>query len=292
MCVLVSGWFSFENMGATAGDLIACDVLCNWLTSAGISYEIAYAPPFDGGVRWQHTDPGKYTHIIFVCGPFGNGWPVTEFLEHFKGVKLVGLNLTLLESLEQWNPFEFCYERDSASSHRPDITFASCSERIPVVGVILAHLQKEYGSRSKHAEANEAIQNLVSSRHIVRIDIDTSLENNAGGLKTPEEIESLIAKMDIVVTTRLHGLALSIKNGVPVVALDPIEGGDKITRQARSIGWPVVFSPGQYSPEKIEEAFQFCTTNEAKALALKCAETAREKVEAMGKELMDKLNHV
>ncbi len=46
--------------------------------------------------------------------------------------------------------------------------------------------------------------------------------------------------MDIVVTTRLHGMVLALKNGVPAIAVDPIVGGAKITQQARAINWPIL----------------------------------------------------
>ena len=49
-------------------------------------------------------------------------------------------------------------------------------------------------------------------------------------LRTAEEVESLIARMDVVLTTRLHGLVLALKHGVPVVAIDPIAGGAKLRR--------------------------------------------------------------
>ena len=74
------------------------------------------------------------------------------------------------------------------------------------------------------------------------IPIDTRLDSNAGGLRTPREIDSLIARMDVVVTTRLHGMVLALKNGVPAVVVDPIEGGAKITRQAEVLRWPVLSS--------------------------------------------------
>jgi hypothetical protein len=48
---LVAGWFSFELMGASAGDLLARDVACEWLRDAGREYDIALAPPFTGGVN-------------------------------------------------------------------------------------------------------------------------------------------------------------------------------------------------------------------------------------------------
>ena len=54
--VLVAGWFSFEQMGASAGDLMARDVVCDWLEQAGRSYDVALAPPFSGGLAWREVD--------------------------------------------------------------------------------------------------------------------------------------------------------------------------------------------------------------------------------------------
>ena len=270
---------------------MACNVLCNWLKKSDVSFDVAYAPPFDGGVDWRETTPAQYSYIFFVCGPFGNGWPVTDFLDHFSGIKLIGLNLTLLQSLEEWNPFALCYERDSNSLHRPDITFASTSKKIPVVGIILAHKQKEYGVRSKHPIVDKVITDFIGSKQVVRVNIDTCIENNEGGLKTAEQVESLIAKMDMVITTRLHGVALSIKNGVPVIAIDAVEGGAKVSLQAKSIHWPLLFSTA-VSNEDIEKAFAYCLTNEAKILALKCADEARKKTDELGEELMEKIREI
>ena len=73
MKALVAGWFSFKHMGATAGDLLARDLVCDWLKFVNYSYDVAIAPPFKGGVDWQKVSPEEYTHVIFVCGPFGNG---------------------------------------------------------------------------------------------------------------------------------------------------------------------------------------------------------------------------
>ena len=97
MTVLVAGWFSFEGMGATAGDLLVRDVACAWLDEARRSYAVATAPPFTGGVDWRTVEPREYEQVVFVCGPFGNGPPVDVFLERFGHARLAGLNLSMLE---------------------------------------------------------------------------------------------------------------------------------------------------------------------------------------------------
>ncbi len=286
MKVLVSGWFSFEQMGATGGDIIARDQVCNWLSEAGILYDIALAPPFSGGVDWKEVDPGTYSDVVFVCGPFGNGWPVTAFLERFAHCRLSGINLSMLQPTDEWNPFELLLERDSTRTVRPDITFLGPKPHVPVVGLILAHKQLEYGKDSLHDQANRAIKELLASREASVVPIDTSLENNAGGLRTEAEIESLIAKMDLVVTTRLHGTVLSIKNGVPVIPVDPISGGAKISMQVKCIGWPVLFGSQNLDLAAMQEAFDYCLTEEARRRALESALMAREKVRETKKLFM------
>jgi hypothetical protein len=69
--VLVAGWFSFEQMGATAGDLLVRDVACAWLDEARRSYAVATAPPLTGGVDWRRVEPTEYEQVVFVCGPLG-----------------------------------------------------------------------------------------------------------------------------------------------------------------------------------------------------------------------------
>ena len=76
--VLITGWFSFEYMGATAGDLMARDVVNQWLDNNDISYDVALAYPFKGGVKWQDVESQDYSHVIFICGPFGNGEPLID----------------------------------------------------------------------------------------------------------------------------------------------------------------------------------------------------------------------
>lgn len=274
MMVLVAGWFSFEQMGATAGDLLARDLVCQWLECAGLSYDIALAPPFSGGVDWRSVDPGKYSHVVFVCGPFGNGPPITEFLPRFAGCRLIGVDLSMLDPLETWNPFDLLLERDSSVTSRPDITFLSRQAHAPIVGVILVHPQAEYKGKAMHRLANDAIERLIASREMSAVSIDTQLDTNKTGLRSPAEVESLIARMDVVVTTRLHGTVLALKNGIPVVAVDPIAGGAKIRRQAETIGWPVLFTADALSDEELQRAFDYCLTADARAKAKECCERA------------------
>jgi len=285
MKVLVTGWFSFEQMGATAGDLMARDVACQWLGNYGIEYDVAHAHPFSGGVDWQTVDPQDYSHVVFVCGPFGNGPPVTEFLARFAGKALIGLDLSMLQALEEWNPFDLLLERDSSARSHPDLAFLCSHPRVPVVGLVLIHPQTEYGQRDVQAHANAALRRLVNQREMAAVPIDTRLDVNETGLRTAAEVESLIARMDAVLTTRLHGLVLALKNGVPAVAVDPVAGGAKIRRQAETIGWPILLDGEKASDEDLRRAFDFCLTPQARELAQQCAARACRLLESVREEL-------
>ncbi|MDQ3683655.1 MAG: polysaccharide pyruvyl transferase family protein [Bacteroidota bacterium] len=291
MHILITGWFSYEDMGNTAGDMIARNMVCNWLDDANIPYDVAVSNPslHPGGINLEEANPEKYTDLLFVCGPFGNGSPITELLIRFSRCRLIGVNLTLLEPLESWNPFTFLYERDSSAASNPDITLYAPNPKVPVVGVILITKQDEYGKRDVHQKANQAIEDLVRSREMSVVRIDTVLENNKGGLRTPGEIEALIARMDVVVTTRLHGTVLALKNGVPVIPIDPVAGGAKVTAQVKTLEWPFLFEGEHVSTAILQETFEYCLTKEARLKAAECAQKAIKRIEQIRHRLINDL---
>jgi hypothetical protein len=278
MRALVAGWFSFEGMGATAGDLLARDVVCHWLREGGVPHDVALAPPFAGGVDWRAVDPADYGAVAFVCGPFGDGWPLTEFLPRFAGCRLVGLDLSMLQPLDEWNPFDVLLERDSSRAARPDLALLSDAPLVPVAGLVRVHPQAEYGGRGAHAEADALIDDLLAGAGLAVIPIDTRLDVNATGMRTAAEVESAIARVDVVVTTRLHGLVLALKNGVPAVAVDPIRGGAKICRQAEVLGWPYAFAVDAATTEVLRDALRACLRPEAATEAAAVAAWGRERL--------------
>lgn len=289
MKILVAGWFSFEYSNVTAGDVMARDVVCEWLDRADYPYDVALAPSLKGGVDWRSVNPKDYTDVVFVCGPFPLDQLTVGFLEHFKDCRLLGLDLSMIEPVTSWNPFDVLFARDSSTNSHPDLTFLSHQTKVPIVGVILVHPQHEYGQRSKHDIANNAIKNLIDSREMVALQIDTGLDPNTTNLRTAAEVESLIAHMDVVVTTRLHGTVLALKNGVPVVAIDAISGGAKVSCQATTIGWDVVFSVDDLTEEKLQQAFDYCLTAEACSKAKTCRERAAKAVEQVRDEFITAL---
>jgi Polysaccharide pyruvyl transferase len=267
---LVAGWFSFEDGHATAGDLLARDLVCRWLEQAGYSYDIAVAPPFSGGIPLHLAEASEYALAVFVCGPFEQKALEAEFLGRFARCFVIGINLSIPVALDEWNPFDFLIERDSSVRAHPDMVFLSDKPKIPVVGRCLV----EPYEGALDAVANAAIKRLAASREMTVVSIDTRLDTNSTGLGSPAEIESLLARMDVVITTRLHGMVLALKNGVPVIAIDPEPGGAKIKRQAETIGWPLAYAAEAVTDQLLEQAFEYCLTDDARSIARRCSERA------------------
>ena len=276
------GWFSFEMYGATAGDLMARDVVCQWLRDAGHEYNVALAAPFTGGVDWRAVNPAAYTHLLFVCGPFGDHEVTQEFLQRFGHCRKIGANLSMLDSLDTWNPFDLLIERDSSRANHPDFSLLCDQAKPPVAGLLLVHKQEEYRNRGRHQLADEAVRRLIAANEMAVVDIDTRLDENRNGLRTSAEVEAVISRMDLVLTTRLHGMVLAIKNGVPAVVVDAIAGGAKVTRQAASLGWPVCLAADTLSDGELQQAYAYCLTPGAREKARECAANARETLRVLG----------
>jgi hypothetical protein len=184
----------------------------------------------------------------------------------------VGINLSLLEPKSTWDPFDLLLERDSPEFVRPDVAFLSPVSPVPVVGCCLV----EPHAGLLVSKANEAVDRLLQSREMAIVRIDTRLDADSNNLlRTPAEIETLIARTDAVLTTRLHGLVLSLKSGIPAIAIDPAPGGAKIYRQAELLGWPLKFLVDRLDDAVLREAFQRCFTVEMRMKAHECRTRAR-----------------
>lgn len=180
---LVAGWFSFRNGHATAGDVLAGEVACGWLRQAGFDVDLALVEPLGRGCDWRAADPARYSHVVFVCGPFQRGELEVEFLSRFARCTLIGLDLSMLLPLEIWNPFDYLLERDSNRAVHPDIAFAAQCVSVPVVGIC----RVEAYDAASVGEADAAIDRLVASGEMVAVDIDTRLDENSIGLRNAAE---------------------------------------------------------------------------------------------------------
>jgi hypothetical protein len=234
-------------------------------------------PSVRGEVRTGDLSPQDYKNVIFVCGPIGDGPPLNEFLERFPHARKFAVNVTLLQTREEWNPFAGVVERDSSTAVNPDITFAAQNLSTPVLGLIYVGSQPEYPT-NRHQHVEQLVADVVRDRDVALVPIDTVLDDNRHGLRSPAQIESVIAKMDAVITTRLHGSVIALRRHVPPVAIDSIPGGSKLLQQMRRIGWPLAFDVSTLDAKQLAEALDYALTAEARKKAAEVAAAATRDV--------------
>jgi hypothetical protein len=284
---LIVGWFSFKDTCATAGDIMSAEVVRDWLASVNITADIGVGSPWKDGVLTSGLKPERYSYVIAVCGPHFKQSIIRRLPGDYGHCRQFGIGLSIIGQLaEALESFDVLYERDSERCVRPDLAFQSGFRAAPVVGLLLVHMQLAYGPRACHFQANESITKLLREQTCAVIKIDTLLAGNASGLRTADEIESLIAKMDCVVSTRLHGTVLALKHGIPALAVDPIAGGAKVSAQCRAVGWPVCFTADRLNDQDLAGALQYCLSAEGKARAAECRDRACHSLDGLRIEFL------
>ncbi|HEV2785202.1 MAG TPA: hypothetical protein VGV67_02340 [Solirubrobacteraceae bacterium] len=286
--VLVAGWFSWPNCSATVGDVLAADVVCRWLDDAGRIYDVARSGPLLDGVDFLRVDPARYRDVVFVCGPMHSQTTIDELLDRFPASRHLAVDVSMIEPLAAWNPFDVVIERDSDRAARPDLAFAAHTAMVPLVGVSFVEpYPPEYPDRDLQGPARAAVEDLVAASDAAFVEIDTRLEER---FRRPVDIETLSGRLDAMSTTRMHGLVLALKHRVPVVAVDPVLGGAKIMAQARTIGWPAAVTADEATPERMGELYEFCLSEAGRAAARAAALRANELIEQARLEFLAALS--
>ncbi|MFH9401178.1 polysaccharide pyruvyl transferase family protein [Streptomyces sp. NPDC017638] len=242
--LLLTGWFSFPDGEATAGDVLAQRHMSAALTGAGIPHDTAWSPGFrPGALSLETADPDAYGTLLFVCGPV-YGPQVAALHARFSSCTRLAAGVSVVDPAHPAaTGFHTIVARDGtrAPARRDLAAGAALGPLPPVVAVVLSAGQGEYGARRRHAAVNEAITGWLGGKDCARVPAETRLAVDDWRLcATAEQFLALVARCDLVVTTRLHGLVLALRTGTPVIAVDPVAGGAKVTAQARAVGWPAL----------------------------------------------------
>lgn len=247
MRVLIAGWPSFLNSEATAGDVLAMETVRDVLAAAGVVCDLAWSPVFrPAGTSLAEADPGRYTHLIFASGPVA-GEQIRRLHTRYAHCHRVAVGVSVIDPADPAVlGFHEVLARDGAGGEpRRDLAADLPVPDVPVVGVVLSPVQAEYGPRRRHDEVEEELARWLNRQDCARIPLDTRLDPYGWrSAATSAQVEALVRRVDLVVTTRLHGLVLALKNGVPALAVDPIEGGAKVEAQARAWDWPALVVAG------------------------------------------------
>lgn len=255
---LVAGHFSIPGGGGTFGDIEAKDKVCEWLSQAGIEYDVA-ANPEDGvtGLALTGLDERAYGIFIFVCGPWYPHRKIfATLLKRFGHCLKIGINLTTFEPGN--NGFDYLLARDQGQEQHTDLAFGRKVDYLPVVGVLLVGRQSAYGARQRHDYVARTIDEFLTTREVAPVFLDTNAAYNKAGIRNNGQFESIVRKLDAVLTNRLHGLVLGLKNAVPVIAIDAVAGGGKVSAQAAALGWPLLIPAEGLSVEQIRRGLRQC----------------------------------
>ncbi|WP_242900710.1 polysaccharide pyruvyl transferase family protein [Actinomadura terrae] len=304
--VLVTGWPSFLHGEATAGDVLAMDAVRGALTGAGVESHLALSPVLrPGGLDLDRADPARYSHLVFACGPL-HGGQIEELHRRYARCVRVAVGVSVIDPGDPAvTGFDAVLPRDApGEAPRRDLAALPVPQRVPVAGVVLAPGQAEYGRRRRHEQVERELTGWLGGRECARLPLDTRLDPRDWRLcTTAAELESVVRGLDVVVTTRLHGLVLALKNGVPALAVDPVGGGAKVTAQARAWSWPAIVTVPQVQDgadgpaleaAELDRWWNWCLSSEgvgrARARSDAAAAAREPAVAALAGELMDALH--
>jgi hypothetical protein len=249
--VLVTGWPSFPDGEATVGDVLAMEAVRDELTSAGVPCDLAWSPVLrPGALALADADPARYSHLVFACGPL-RGSPVEDLHRRYARCRRVAIGVSVVDAADPAAAgFDAVLPRDAPGvSPAGDLAVRGpvrAGAEIPVAGVIMVAGQAEYAGRTRHEQVGETLDRWLRDGRCALIPLQTRLDPRDWRLcERPAQFEAIVRRLDLVITTRLHGLVLALSHGVPALAIDPVAGGAKVAAQARAWDWPAVVTTGR-----------------------------------------------
>jgi hypothetical protein len=289
--IIITGWFSHEV--ATFGDTQAMELVANWLSSNGYDFDISASKRSRvNGVPLDQIDFKDYDTLIYVCGPWlGKNIQFRRlgenFMHHKNRITKIGVDLSVRDNN---HGFDMLLPRDFFDIKNPDLVFGvENSESIPVVGLFMVHGQGEYGKLQRHKLVKQCIEEYFKQTDCHVIDLCThDTHDKISKFNNIQELESIIRKCDYIITTRMHGLVYSLKNNIPVLAIDCIAGGAKVTAQAEAVGWPAILNGDGITVEDIETGVKTAIDNKDKIKQLNI--DAVKKISEIKKQLINYLS--
>ncbi|GAB2999189.1 polysaccharide pyruvyl transferase family protein [Streptomyces pseudoechinosporeus] len=263
--ILLTGWFSFLDGEATAGDVLALRRVEQALAREGLSHDTVWSPGFrPEGLHLADVRPDAYTHLVFVCGPL-HGPQVARLHQEFRTCRRIAVGVSVVDPDDPAvTGFHLVLPRDAPGTDPvPDLSVSAPAGRpTPVIGVILTYGQQEYGPRRRHGDVADTVTRWLVGKDCARVELETRLDTRDWRLNsTPEQLQSVLARLDCVVTDRLHGLVLALRTGIPALAVDPVAGGAKVTAQARACDWPALVPAERLDARRLDRWWEWCLTS-------------------------------
>jgi hypothetical protein len=263
--LLIAWYGSFSGHG-TIGDLRSLEAVVSHFVGRG--HEVLHATAADivisGAIRvdWQELVPQACDAVVFVCGPILRNHPETQaFFEKFSSAMFAGVGVSLLPEshFNYCNPFKVLFARQGGAEAFGDVAVCApkplnyirhrASRDEFVIGLALCGEQHEYGTErclwSEVETVFEALTDTLRNHASVRV---VQIENHlVRSHLSPDEIEAQYALCDLVLTTRFHGAIAALRQDVPFIAVDQIDGWGKVFPLLAGGRWDAVFAVGSVS---------------------------------------------
>jgi hypothetical protein len=202
--------------------------------------------------------------LILVCGPLAEHARLRQLIEEHHRARKIAVGVSVLANHAE---FARCFDEVLARDGTPDAAFdlaparfgANPTAPVPAsnqpIALCFVGKQAEYGAgrSSLHKQAEDRLMRGAKRTGLPVKAVSTVLSGRHNGER---QILEAFQTSQIVATTRLHGSLYALLNGRPVVALDQIPGGAKVSDVLCRIGWPLVFRADQADERLIEDAFE------------------------------------
>lgn len=290
---LIVGHFS------TFGDLICLEIVKDKLKEFNIEFEIF---TFDKQARehighyknFDEVNPKLFSFFIVCCGPYDMDMFTRKgiLLSEFSHCKRFVFNTTMIDKISTWSPFQYLIERDSDLNVRVESAFLYESKYENYVSTCFIEDQGEHIGQS-HKVVIDKVNSFLKRNSILSVSVDTKYPkiNNCAGFDNVDQFLAVTSKSKFLITNRLHGTIFGLLSGVPVIAIDGIKGGGKVSKQCNRIGLPCI-KVEDLNDQSIEKAVKWANSikaiEEVKSIVLKSKLDAKENIELFSEFILGK----
>lgn len=269
--VALSWWGSIPDGGPTVGDLLALKAAHDEIAREGFNSLVLC----DGAFA-HHVAPfasigeliaDRYDAFVWICGPLIAGSSrFRDLFNRFEGLPRIAAGVSVLPPnvADHFNNFDVCIARDGLDKTYGDLALAAPAaesgafegsqavSKTRSLALCLRGAQREYGPGSCDDKRVDALcDRIVTATGLDPSRIETRLDRSGAALA---RMELQFQTAGLVVSSRLHGALLALRYGTPVVAIDQIKGGGKVSEVLSRLGWPWVYRADCADPAEIQDA--------------------------------------
>lgn len=267
--VLLSFFGTIDKKGnvTTIGDLMAIYNVALWLRPHVQKVDVGWnGNLFDLNPLCVSTDDlnkKDYDAMVYVCGPLTAGH--RNFFSQFSSIKKIAIGVSITAAANPGELVDAVYIRDSNSESNFDLALADVGYphfkahpkiRDDRIAICLVGDQAEYGADDGYEKAANIVDRATEGYRTVPV--QTLLDPSR---PIPAGVELDLQSGSSLITTRLHGALLAIYHDVPVISVDQIKGGAKVSRLLSKLDWPVLNAWNTSSDHVFSQLVQYRATH-------------------------------